>query len=298
MLISCIQTKLRFPYSHFDTSTDDMERRMHCAKMDIDEGFEMMEHAGREGAQLMVTIEGFNGHIGYSDPRFVDHLEPLDGPLIKRFSNVARKYGSYIVAGLFTGRNGKAYNSGVLFGPDGEIKGIYDKTHQPMNHAEIFTSGDSYPIFETDHGRIGILICWDMQYPEAVREMTLGGAQLIAVPTMGWEAMYGYARAFENSMPLAVAMYIPYGRTLWEGCDPSCIVDPTGKILAQASRDRSDMILADIDITKEPEVLYGIGDMLGMNSMRQIRLSQRRPETYKLINEAKPPVMVRYENGE
>ena len=116
MLISCIQTKLRFPYSHFDTSTDDMERRMHCAKMDIDEGFEMMEHAGREGAQLMVTIEGFNGHIGYSDPRFVDHLEPLDGPLIKRFSNVARKYGSYIVAGLFTGRNGKAYNSGVLIG--------------------------------------------------------------------------------------------------------------------------------------------------------------------------------------
>jgi predicted amidohydrolase len=296
MKISCIQSKRKFTYSPFEPCDFDKTRIMHYSQLQMDEGFEMIEQAGKEGSQLIVTIEGFNESVTQRDKRyeFLDFAEPLDGPIMDRFSKLAKKYNTYIVAGLYTRRDKKAYNSAVLLGPDGNIAGIYDKVHHPYDDDKFFTPGDSYPIFRTEFGNLGILICWDMQYPEAVREIALGGADIIACPTMGWEPIYGYCRAYENGVSLAIAMHIPYGRDLWEGCDPSCIVDNMGKIVASASRRRSEIVTADIDILAEPPPQYGSEFYTGMNSMRQIRMSQRRPDTYKLITDSHPPLLSRY----
>ncbi len=275
-----------------------MKTCLESSRLEMEEGFELIESAGKQGAQLIVTIEGFNESVSIRDPEhdFMEYTEPLDGPLIKRFSSLANTYSTYIVAGLYTGREGNAYNSSVLFGPDGKIAGIYDKVHLPYDNGTYFTPGDSYPVFETEHGNIAILICWDMQYPEAAREVALGGADLIACPTQGWERIYGYCRAYENAVSIAVAMYVPSFRDQWEDCDPSCIVDNMGRIMAAASRDGSQVCTADLDIRKEPEPQYGADAYTGMYSMRQIRMAQRRPDTYKLITQERPPLMSRYPN--
>lgn len=297
MRIAVVQSKRRLKYDLVSPGDVDAEVCRRSSDKEMAEGFALVEHAGKQGAQLIVTIEGFNESINPRDPRynFIEFAEPLDGPVATRFSALARKYACYIVAGLYTARDGTAYNSAVLYGPDGHIRGIYDKVHQPYNDDQYFTPGDGYPVFETEHGNIAMLICWDMQYPEAPREVALAGADLIAVPTQGWEPIYGYCRAYENSVNLAVAMYVPCGRDLWEGCDPSCIVDNMGNVVAAASRDGSQAVLADLDIRKEPAPQYGADLYTGMSSMRQIRLSQRRPETYRHVTEPNPPLARRYE---
>ena len=296
MKISVIQTKRQFAYDPREPELPDLERILGSAQVEMDEGFALIDQAGREGADLIVTVEGFNQSVSHRDPRcdFMDYAEPLDGPIARRFSMLAKKHGSYIVAGLYTGRDGKAYNSAVLFGPDGGIAGVYDKVHHPNDDDQYFVPGDSYPVYETEHGNIAMLVCWDLQYPEAVREMALGGADLIAVPTMGWERIYGYCRAYESCVSLAVSMYMPHDRDCWEDCDPSCIVDNMGRVVAMASRDGFQIVTADLDIRQEPEPQYGCEEYTGMSSMRRIRMSQRRPGTYALANSPHPPLMDRY----
>ena len=282
MKISCVQSQRRYQYEVSVPDSLDLAVCLSQSSLMVEEGFALVEQAARTGSDLIVTIEGFNESVSPRDPRFdlKEYAEPLDGPIAMRFSALAARYATHIVAGLYTVREGKCYNSAVLYGPGGEIIGIYDKVHQPYNDGKFFESGNSYPVFETEKGKIGMLICWDMTYPEACRELVLGGADLIVCPTMGWEPMYGYARAYENCINLAVAMYVPYGRDLWEGCDPSCIVDSRGRIVAAASRTGSDIVTAELDILAVPEPMYGADTYTGLHSMREIRLSQRRPETY------------------
>ncbi len=142
-----------------------------------------------------------------------------------------------------------------------------------------------------------MLICWDMQFPEAPREIALAGADIIACPTLGWEHVFGPCRAFENGIPIAVAMYIPCGRDLWEGCDPSCIVDGLGRYLAVGSRTGPGIVSADLAFPHEPPSQYGLEEATGMSSMRQVRMTGRRPETYRLGGVRQPPVLDRYKDG-
>ncbi len=297
MRISVIQSQQPFTYDPSDPGDYDLAKCQKLAQLGIDEGFDMMEAAAKDGSQFLVTIEAFNASVSPSDPRYnyAEIAEPLDGPLVERFGNLARRYGVYVVGGLYTSRGGKAYNSAVLFGPRGKIVGIHDKVHMPGDEGLHISPGESYPVFETEQGNVGMLVCWDMQYPEAARELALGGADLIALPTWGWENIYGLCRAYENGVTIATAMGIPFGGHLWDFCDPSCIVDNMGKILAQGSRTGSQIVTAEVDIRVEPAPQYGADAATGMKSMRQIRMAQRRPDTYRLITAARPPLYERYD---
>ena len=181
----------------------------------------------------------------------------------------------------------------MLVGPDGLI-GIYDKVHLTPREARAFTPGSAFAVFPTQVGRIGMLVCWDMQFPEAPREVALAGADIIACPTLGWEPIYGRCRAYENGIPLAVAMYIPCDRDLWEGCDPSCIVDGLGRYLAVGSRTGPGIVSAELELPHEPPSQYGLAEATGVTSMREIRMAGRRPDAYRLSAAAHPPVLDRY----
>ena len=291
MRISVIQSRLAFAYDPKNPGSYDLEKCTELCEKFLGREFEQIERVLKEGSNLVVTIEGFNATVRPDDDRyhFPDIAEPLDGELMKRFLTLTRKYGAYIVAGLYTSQNGKAYNSAVLFGPEG-IVGVHNKVHLPAGEENGITPGDKYEVFETEFGNIGMLVCWDLQYPEAARELALKGADIIACPTWGCESIYVNCRAYENSVTLAVAMGVP----LCDTCYPSCIIDNMGNTVAVASRELSQTLSADIDIKAEPAPQYGSEGVTGHTSMRHTRAVQRRPDTYKTICEQNPPILNRY----
>jgi predicted amidohydrolase len=296
MQISVIQSQEKFSYWHRNPGDFDFAKCKALAQTGIDEGFEMMEAAAKSGSKLIVTIEGFNRSISLGDERydFKDAAEPMDGPLISRFRKLSGKYGIYIVAGLFTTRDDRVYNSGVMFDPSGNVLGIYDKVHLPLGEDQCFTAGDKYHVYETECGNIGILVCWDMQFPEAAREVSLAGADIIACPTWGWENIYGLCRAYENGVAIAAAMGVTYEGEIYDFCNPSCIVENTGKIAAAGTRLGPQIVTADLDLKREPPLQYSLENITKTNSMRQIRMCQRRPDTYSIINDINPPILKRY----
>jgi predicted amidohydrolase len=103
--------------------------------------------------------------------------------------------------------------------------GKYRKIYLPREEVEGgLTPGHSYPVFDTDFGRMGLMICWDLQYADPARALALGGAELIAIPIAGGSQTLGHARAIENHVFLVSSGY-DY---------PTEIVDPDGKTLSVA----------------------------------------------------------------
>ena len=297
MKIGVLQSRLPIGYDTRNPGDFDFEKCRRLSAEFMDREFVKLENALADGVKLIVTVEGFNVSVNCDDTRydFAQAAEPLDGPLMKRFCALSGKYGAYIVAGLYTRQNGRVYNSAVLFGPEGTIEGIHNKVHLPAGEEIGVTPGDRFRVFDTPYGKIGMLVCWDLQYPEAARELALQGADLICCPTWGCEMKYVPCRAYENSVTLAVAMGLPAGAPLWAGCDPSCVVDNMGDVAALAGREQEGVVTAEIDVRREPAPQYGSERYTGHTSMRQTRLSQRRPDTYREIVKERPALADRYD---
>ena len=255
---------------------------------------ELIEEAAKAGAELCVTIETVNAYLALGDTRF-KYTETLDGEVVKRFSDAAKKHKIHLVAGLALAIDGNPYNCAVLFDDNGKIIGIHKKVHLPAGEELHFSHGDRFDVFETRFGKIGMLVCWDMQFPESARELALADVDLIACPTYGWENIYGLCRAYENSIYIAAGM-CTYRHGLWPENNPSCIVDNMGRILASCERDSEGIAIADVDIKKEPSPQYGSQAYYDSNSMRKTRFNQRHPETYQLSNRnnTETPLYKRY----
>ncbi len=284
MRISVLQQKFRYAYE--DCREPSLESLKEDAARALDECFALLDEAGRRGSELAVTVEATNGHLNCADTRwpFTEIYEDLNGPTVRRFAQKAKEWHMHIVAGLYLVLDGKAHNCAVLFDDEGEIVGIHRKVHLPAGEERQITHGDRFEVFDTKLGKIGMLVCWDMQFPEAPRILALQGAELIALPTLGWENIYGLCRAYENSVTVATAM--GYSGRLPDCCDPSCIVDNMGKVAAAAERDDTgSVVTCDIDIHKDPDPQYGSQNYIDSMSMRKTRFSQRRPQTYGLLSE-------------
>ncbi len=245
---------------------------------------ELIKEAASMGAELCVTIETVNAYIALGDTRF-RYTDTIEGDTVRLFSDAARLYKIHIVAGLALAFDGVPYNCAVLFDDTGAVVGVHKKVHLPAGEELHYANGDKFDVFETKFGKIGMLVCWDMQFPESARELALADVDLIACPTYGWENVYGLSRAYENSVYIAAGM-CTYRHGLWPENNPSCIVDNMGNILASCERDSEGIAIADVDIKKEPAPQYGSERYYASNSMRKTRFSQRRPEAYKRINES------------
>jgi predicted amidohydrolase len=153
---------------------------------------------------------------------YVSLAEPIPGPSTERLGERARKYGMYIVAGL-TERDGAAcYNTAVLIDRHGNVAGKYRKVHLPREEVEGgLTPGSSYPVFDTDFGRIGLMICWDAEYVDAARDMAIQGAEILFVPAAGGYLTLLKARALENHLYIVSSGYDV----------ESSIINPRGEVL-------------------------------------------------------------------
>jgi len=142
--------------------------------------------AADDGATLVVLPELSNtGYSFATREEAYAHAEPLDGPTVRAWTDLARTRGIHLVAGLAEVDGVRLYDTAVLIGPDGLI-GHYRKTHLWHKEKLVFTPGDhGFPVFETRIGRIGLLICWDIWFPEVARLLSVQGADVIC-STNNW----------------------------------------------------------------------------------------------------------------
>jgi omega-amidase len=232
-------------------------------KKNLVRAVKMIKEAGKT-ADLVVLPEMFN--CPYDIDKFPEYAEESDNSLsLSEVSLAAKKANVYLVAGSVPEREGKQiYNSCFFFDPQGEIIGSYRKMHLfdidvpeeiSFKESETLSAGDHLSVVDTDLGKIGICICYDLRFPELLRLMTLQGAQLIVVPgafnlTTGpvhWESLIR-ARAVDNQVYMAAASpardvtasYVAYGHSM--------IVDPWGTVLAKAGS-LEEIVYSEIDIS-------------------------------------------------
>ena len=187
-----------------------------------------------------------------------DELRPLalvpDNEYFRRFIDILKPEGRYLVIGFAEAAGAQLYNSSALLGPEG-VMGVYRKTHLFWNEKHLFEPGDSgFSVHETAEGlRIGMMICFDWVFPEAARSLALLGADIIAHPSnlvLPYCQRSMPTRALENSIYTVTANRIGSegrgaDRATFTG--QSLIVDPGAAVLARAGVDTVETIYAEVD---------------------------------------------------
>jgi len=186
--------------------------------------------------------------------------EPVPGPTTERLAELARRHNAYVAAGIYE-RDGPAiYNTAVLIGRDGKLAGKYHKVYIPREETEGGISpGSAYPVFETDFGKVGMMICWDTEYADPARGLALGGAEIVLVPIWGGNETLVKARAIENQIYLVTSGYDFATR----------VYTPDGNIVAEAAKD-GEVIRATVDLNRR-WVEPWLGNMRG-RFHRELRL--------------------------
>ncbi len=236
-----------------------------------------IEEAAAKGAKIIGLQEMFTTKYFCinQDPKNFDLAEPIEtGPSVTELAKAAKRLGVVIVAPLFEARGSEVYhNTAAVIDADGTVLGKYRKMHIPQDpgfeEKFYFTPGDlGFRTWKTAHGDIGVLICWDQWYPEAARLTALGGAQILFYPTaIGWlpeeKATLGHAQhnaweTVQRGHGVANGCYVAAtnrvgteGRTQFWG--QSFVSDPYGEIVARASIEKEEILLADCDLVKQRE---------------------------------------------
>lgn len=218
---------------------------------------EAVERAAREGAELAVLPEcALTGYVYGSLEAAMEVADPIPGPWSDRVAEIASRAGIYVIAGMLERAGVKCFNSALLCGPEGLI-GVYRKTHTLCLGVDRFTTpGDvPYTVYDLPIGRIGMLICYDLRFPEPARALALQGAQVIALPT-NWPVssniqpdVFTRSRAAENRVYVLAADRVGQeaGATF---LGRSQIVTPAGEVVQEAPRDQAAILFADIDLTE------------------------------------------------
>ena len=229
--------------------------------------------AAEAGAGLAIFPEMFLTGYNIGDAVF-KLAEPVDGPSAGKAAAIAREAGVALLYGYPERDGDTVYNSALLIDRDGLPLANYRKTHlYGSEEKRLFAPGDSLMLAELDGLKIGILICYDFEFPEAVRALALAGAELIAVPTALIRPFdivartLVPARAFENQVYVAYAGMCGSEAGLGY-CGLSCIVGPDGQDLARAGTGPA-LLLADIDLSA-----------ISKGRKDNPYLTDRRPELY------------------
>jgi len=237
----------------------------------------MISEAASRGAELIVTPEGaLEGYVigqvkraedqTKAAERFLKLAEPIDGEYIRKFRELAGNLKVYLVIGFAQKKGDKVYNSAALIDRNGQIVGVYHKNHRSAKYYEpsFYYPGDDIPVFETEFGKIGIMICYDRQVPEVARCLALKGARLILNPAYGstgeWNDILIRTRARDNG---AVIIFTHPKQSL--------MADESGTLFAR-SDGINKILIKEINLPSKP----------AKNIIR------RRPELYKILTQPNP----------
>jgi len=266
------------------TAVDD-DNEANLAKME-----RLLDVAGRRGSDLAVLPEVMTGSGASGPDAYRRIAEPVPGPTTDRLARKAREYGMYVVGSMFEAADkGIIYNTAPLIAPSGDIVAAYRKTHLftpgtppdinlGISEAEKITPGDRLLVIETPKCKLGLAICADLRFHEVFRELSLMGAEVVAVPTAfpsprldHWEFTLR-TRATDNQMFIAATgMYgsEPVSGSRFVG--RSMVVDPWGVILSCAP-DGEACATTEIDL----QDIRKVQEWYGLTKLR-------RPQVYPLM---------------
>lgn len=235
-----------------DEEIYDLQREM------IEQNLILLRQVDEEKADLVLTSEAIN----FPGQPFRYKISPkkvigeTQDYLMESCSKIARQKNIYLVVGMFRlKQDGNLYNSAIVFDRRGKMIFSYDKNFLAGDEKEYLTSGKNFPVWESEFGKIGIGICWDMQFPETARSYARQKVDLILCPTWGWERIYGHSRAYENGIYIAATMAAPFGKNIEGKRTPSEVVAPDGRVLARGVRDGKDIVYCDLGDIRDCEQL-------------------------------------------
>ncbi len=255
---------------------------------------ELIEEAGKRGVQILCLQEIFNGpyFCPSQDARWYEAAEPVPGPTTEKLAEYAKKYQMVIVVPIYErAMAGVYYNTAAVLDADGTYLGKYRKNHIPQVagfwEKFFFKPGNlGYPVFETRYARVGVYICYDRHFPEGARLLGLNGAEIVFNPSATVEGLSMYLWKLEQPAHAVANGYFvgAINRVGWEPpwnigrfYGTSYFCDPRGKILAEASTDKDEVVVAEFDLDMIAEV---------RNTWQFYR--DRRPETYGALTELLP----------
>jgi N-carbamoylputrescine amidase len=242
-----------------------------------------LKAAADQGAEVICLPELFRSQYfcQREDAALFDLAEPVPGPSTQALGRIAKEKEVVVIAPIFERRAAGIYhNSAAIIDANGEVAGIYRKMHIPDDPAYYekfyFTPGDlGFRAFDTRVGRLATLICWDQWYPEAARLAALQGASVLFYPTaIGWnplektehgEAQRDAWRTIQRAHAIANGVYVAAvnrvglenptdaqgaGLEFW---GTSFVADPFGVVLKEASTDREELVLAEVDLDRLEE---------------------------------------------
>ncbi|ADQ13783.1 Nitrilase/cyanide hydratase and apolipoprotein N-acyltransferase [Halanaerobium hydrogeniformans] len=219
----------------------------------------ILEHLGNakaEGADIVCLPElattGYNLELMGND--IYDLSVGLDDDYLKYFCNFAKEQKINIILPLsLKEENGDIYNTALVINRQGEIIGRYDKAHLFLHEKRFYNSGESYHIFELEGVKFGIIICYDLGFPEAARKMALQGAKILFVPSawriqdIGIWDLNTRQRALENNLFLCGVNRVGSEEDLYL-FGGSRVVNPHGQITASASQGNEEVLITEIDL--------------------------------------------------
>ena len=252
----------------------------------------LIDEAAARGVQILCLQELFYGpyFAAEQDPRWYHFTERVpDGPTLRLMQEVAKKHAMVMVVPVYEEEaKGVYYNTAAVFDADGSYVGKYRKNHIPhclpaFWEKFYFKPGNlGYPVFKTQFATIGVYICYDRHFPEGGRLLGLHGAEIVFVPsatTTGhsdnlWkieQTAMAIANGYFVGTNNRVGREAPWNFGEFYGSSYFC--DPYGQILAQGSRDRDELVTADLDL-----------DLIDKVRAHWQFYRDRRPESYEVIS--------------
>ena len=258
----------------------------------LDAHAKYIEEAGKKGVNMLCMQEVFTGpyFCPSQDIKWYGLTEKIpDGPTTKLMQEYAKKFGMVLIVPIYEEHiTGVYYNTAAVIDADGKYLGKYRKNHIPQVKGFwekfFFKPGNlGYPVFKTAFGNVGVYICYDRHFPDGARCLGLNGAEIVFNPSATVAGLSEYlwkieqpAHAVANGYFVAainrVGKEAPWN--IGEFYGQSYVVSPKGQILAQASRDKDELLVTEIDLDEVKEV----------RDLWQF-FRDRRPETYGPLTE-------------
>jgi N-carbamoylputrescine amidase len=239
----------------------------------IDKHLAVIEKAAKKGVQILCLQEIFYGPYFCAEQsvRWYEMTEHVpDGPTVKLMQKVAAKHKMAIVVPIYEEEmTGLYYNTAAVIDADGKYLGKYRKHHIPQVAPGFwekfyFTPGDGgYPVFQTRFAKVGVYICYDRHFPEGARALGLNGAEIVFNPSATVAGLSEYlweleqpAHAVANGYFVGAINRVGVEKpwNIGEFYGKSYFCNPRGKIIAQASRDKDELVVADLDLDMIAEV--------------------------------------------